>query len=136
MDKIARELLAVAQDILAEDAAPVFTVDSAEADMAKMRTHIKAPFVNMYKSTLGGDKHVSIMMAISLDKKEDWSNHIMENSRYFKMSFDNNGTLEMISGGTRKAKGFRKAKAKSIDDAIAKINKFIGELEKIKEAWY
>lgn len=136
MDKIARELLAVAQDILAEDAVPIFNVDSVEADMTKMRSHIKAPYVNMYKSTLGGPEHVSIMIAISLDNKEDWSNHILQNSRYFMMSFGNDGEMKEISGGTRKAKGFRKSKAKSIDDAIARINKYIGELEKVKEAWY
>lgn len=133
MKKIAQELLTVAKQVLAEG--PIFDAASADSAVTKIKEGIKAPSVGVKKSTLGGDANVSIMILVSLDKKEDWPNNILENSRYYRMSLLKDGTLEMFSGGTKKSK-FRKTKAKSVEDTIAKINKYNGELEKIEGSWY
>ena len=94
--------------------------------MAKeLEGKIKAPYVNVSISTLGGKGKYSMMLTFSIDAKEDWSNKILENSRYAKMSLDIDGTLEHFSGkGIGK---FRKAKAKSMDDVATKLNKFISD---------
>lgn len=106
----------------------VESFDPADADSAveKLKDGITAPFTNIYKSSLGGLEHTSIMITVSLDKKEDWQNGILQNSRYFMMHYDNSGELEMFSGGRGFSAKFRKTRVKSVEDAIAKINKYIG----------
>lgn len=100
----------------------------ADADLAveKLKAGITAPFTNIYKSSLGGLEHTAIMITVSLDSKEDWNHGILQNSRYFMMRYDTGGELEMFSGGGGFTGKFRKAKVKNVEDAIAKINKYIG----------
>lgn len=101
-----------------------YTPEEADAAVEKLQTGIKAPYVKVYKSTLGGADRVSILITVSLDPRETWSNGILENSRYFRMHYLMNGSLELFSGGWKMTK-FRKTKAKTPDDALAKINKYI-----------
>jgi hypothetical protein len=103
----------------------IFDVDSAKDAVAKMKLKIKAPYLGVQYSTSGGGKNV-IYIVISLDNMSTWTNGILENSRYFRMSIDNDGTMGIFSGShlLRQYK-FRKTKAKSVDDAIAKINKYV-----------
>jgi hypothetical protein len=42
------------------------------------------PYQRTYISTLGGESKASILVTIGLEKKEDWSNGIFENSRYVR----------------------------------------------------
>jgi len=101
--------------------------DPAEVDavMETFRNGIKAPFVRVYVSTLGGADRPTIMLTVSLDPKDRWNNDILENSRYFKMAYYPNGTMEAFTQSYKMMSKFRKTKAKSVDDAIAKINKYI-----------
>lgn len=106
----------------------IFDIDNVKEAIKKMNAHIKAPYVGVQYSDLGGPQHVGIYMLISLDKKGDWPNSIIENSRYFRMSLSNEGKLELFSGGFHpqlRPYKFRKATVKSVDDAIKKINDFI-----------
>lgn len=122
MKKIASELLSVAKDVLAEGTS-IFDSATVNEAIEKMKNGIKAPYVSVGARSLGGAANLGIYLSISLDDKKDWVNNIKENSRYYLMSFQKDGTLELFSGGLREVK-FRKTKAKSVDDAIAKINKF------------
>lgn len=79
------------------------------------------PFVNARISTLGGPENVSILFTISLDKKEDWPNNILENSKYGKYHLETDGSFSQISGkGMEK---LRKNRVKGIEDLITKINR-------------
>ena len=93
-----------------------------------VRKNIKAPFVSVKVSTLGGASRASVMINVSLDKKEKWSNGIFQNSRYFMMSLGRDGELEQFSLHYKLPKKFRKARAKSLGDAVVKINKYIGQI--------
>ena len=100
-------------------------VPDANASAKLMQSKIEAPYVGAQVSTLGGKERVTILLVVSLDKKEDWSNHILENSRYMRFHFYNTGVLEEFSG-SRFSKKFRKTTVKSVAEAIAKINQYIG----------
>ena len=100
-------------------------VPDANASAKLMQNKIEAPYVGAQVSTLGGKERVTILLVVSLDKKEDWSNHILENSRYMRFHFYNTGVLEEFSG-SRFSKKFRKTTVKSVAEAIAKINQYIG----------
>lgn len=103
--------------------------DKAVEAAKKLQNGLIAPFVSAKLSTLGGIQKASIMLAVSLDKPDTWNYGIFENSRYFRMSVEIDGTLENISGSSRTVK-FRKRKVKTLDEAIAKINAYIQELGK------
>lgn len=102
-----------------------FAPADADSAVEKLKSEINADFVNAYKSTLGGVEHTSILITVSLDPKESWANGILQNSRYFQMHYSTNGVLEMFSGGRGFSSKFRKTRVKSVEDAIAKINKYI-----------
>ena len=103
----------------------VFDAETANQWLAHIKSGVHAPVVSGYVSTLGGKERPSIMLALSLDPKEEWANHIFENSRYMKMSLHFDGTLEQISGHKIK---FRKTRVTSADDVVAKINKCISQV--------
>jgi hypothetical protein len=102
----------------------IFTPADVDAAVETLQSGIHAPVVKVWKSTLGGADRVSILILVSLDPRETWTNGILENSRYFRMDYLMNGSLELFSGGFRMLK-FRKARVKSPDDAVMKINKYI-----------
>jgi len=103
----------------------MFSPADADSVVEKLKSGIKAPFVNAYKSTLGGIEHTSILITVSLDPEESWTNGILQNSRYFQMHYSTNGVLEMFSRGRGLSGKFRKTKVKDVYDALVKINKFI-----------
>jgi hypothetical protein len=109
----------------------VFNVDSAEATCEKLRTGISAPFVNVYPSTLGGPEHVSIMMRVSLQPKEQWSYGIFHNSPFLMFMFENNGELTNDTNNYQIKKRMRKTNVKNVDDAINKINAHIASLGQV-----
>jgi hypothetical protein len=70
---------------------------------------------------LGGKDNVSIMLAVSIEAKENWKYGIFENSNYRRFSIDNDGTVEnFTTSGLDKV---RKFTAKSVDDLIERLNK-------------
>jgi len=94
-----------------------------------LESKIKAPYVSVQVSTLGGVARASAMIRVSLDKKASWANGIFENSRYFRISLDRNGTTEQFSASYQLPKKMRKAKAKSLADAVLRINKYINAVK-------
>ena len=119
MDKIARELVLIAREMMADTVFDVSTVDEWRDYIYRELSKI-APFVRVDKSTLGGPANVSILILVSLDEKKDWENDILENSIYFRMHLLNDGTLEHFSGYTHRI-NFRKSRVKSSADVVAKI---------------
>lgn len=110
----------------------LFDSSSADSVVKELKKGIKAPFVSVKKSELGGQERVSIIITISLDPKSDWANGIIQNSRLVRFYLENEGVLEMFNRshlfkGTKK---FRKSKVKSVSDVVNKINKYIDIIDK------
>jgi hypothetical protein len=99
-----------------------------EFDREHIGLNITAPFVSSYISTLGGTP--SLMLTVSLDKRSDWINNIMENSRYAHFMVSPDGTVEHFSGSLPK---FRKCHVADDDGLIAKINQWIAKVSTPKE---
>lgn len=93
----------------------------------KLKSEVKAPYVNGYLSTLGGPERASIMFTIALQPKEEWTNKILENSLYGKFSLGKDGQLEMHSGSYKLKKKFRKTVVKTPEMLVTKLNKWVEE---------
>lgn len=102
---------------------PIFLHKDAESLKEKIKEGLSAPWKQVQYSTLGGDERGSFLIAVSLDKKENWQNGYLENSRYARFHLSNTGELENFSGSGMGR--FRKSRVKDVDSAIAKINSFI-----------
>jgi len=113
------------KDYLKENA--LFTIDNIEDAKSKMQKNIKAPYVMVSHSTLGGDERISILLKISLDDQKTWANGIFQNSKFFQIRYDSTDSkLELFTKHFSITQKFRKTKTKSVEDAISKINKYIG----------
>ena len=97
-------------------------VVSAFYDESFVGLNLNAAYVSSRISRLGGAP--TIMLLVSLDKRSEWPNGIVENSRYARLSIDANGVIENFSGSLPK---FRKCKAKDADQAVSKINAWLGK---------
>jgi hypothetical protein len=106
----------------------VFDVNTAPVEVEKLQKGIKAPYVFVQKSALGGAENVSILITVSLDAKENWHNQILQNSRYFMIHFSNKGVMDQFSGNVSGKDRFRKTRVKSVDEALTKINAYIDRL--------
>jgi hypothetical protein len=106
----------------------VFDVAGADQLVNKLKSGIKAPYVSAYKSTLGGADRVSVMLTISLDKKDDWENGILQNSNYGNFSIDNDGVIEHFSGSMKPY--MRKTRFKNPDEVVQKINQYLGTVKR------
>jgi hypothetical protein len=129
---IASELVKLAKELVAE--VSLFDETNVDEIAAKVKSELgkAAPFVNVRKSTLGGPAHLTLMLTISIDPREKWSNGILENSRYCHMSIERGGEIEYFSGhGMGK---FRKSRVADIDAAIRKISDFIRKAGEQKTA--
>lgn len=100
-----------------------FNVDTAKDWVEALKKGIKAPFIGISISTLGGDSNVAILFKLSLDDKKDWKNGILENSRWAMVHIQNDGTITSEYGPV--AKGFRKTNVKDAKEAVNKINKHL-----------
>jgi hypothetical protein len=114
-----------------ENASKLFTIDTILDNVQLVNNSLIAPYVNTTYSTLGGVTNISMMITISLDSKENWSNGILQNSRYAKFHLSNNGRLEMFAGNTPKK--MRRSIVSSMEEAIKKINKYILSPEKYED---
>jgi hypothetical protein len=94
--------------------------------IALFQNSINAPVVQTSISTLGGKDRASIMLTASLDPKKSWYNGIFQNSRYFMIMINRNGTMELFNKYYKLGK-MRKTKVTSLKSAIDKINKYIAE---------
>ena len=110
----------------------VFDINNAEQMVKVLTAGLKkvAPDLkpgNISYSTLGGDERVSIVGKFSLDRKKDWSNGILENSRWITFYLDNDGSLEVNVMGypfeMRKQVKMRKSRNKDIKQVLARMLK-------------
>ncbi len=111
---------------------PIFNADtlSRRSSVARyLNTKIKAPAVHSQVSILGGVNRASAIVHVSLDPKSKWANGIFQNSRYFILSIDRDGIMEMFSKSYRLKDKIRKSKVASLPIAVAKINKYIAEVK-------
>ncbi len=91
-----------------------------------IQKNIKAPVVKASVSSLGPLD--TVMIDISLDKKEDWINNIFQNSRYLQVRFDSDpskSNLEVFGKSHKIDAKFRKQKARSKEEAVKKLNNYI-----------
>jgi hypothetical protein len=114
-EKVAR----IASRILAE-VGSVFGFENVEEKIAELKGELEkvCPVVVVRKSSLTS-RDLTIMILCSLDPKEKWSNGILENSTYFRMSFNSSGEIEVFGGyGVNK---FRRVTVKDFATGKKKI---------------
>lgn len=118
------------KDLLAE----VIILDEPGAQVLaqRMNKEINAPYVNASVSSLGGKERPSVMLQISLDPKNTWTGGIYHNSRGAMFDIDYMGTIDQhylsLHPESRPWSKFRKAKYKTHDEAIKKINTWIAKV--------
>lgn len=103
----------------------LFSIENINDVVDNLKNGIKAPYVNVAYSTLGGKDRVTILLIISLDKRETWKNGIIENTNYTRLSLNRNGEVHSFSGFK-----VRKFRAKSIPEVITKINQALDKTRK------
>jgi hypothetical protein len=110
---------------------PVIDKDEAESWRKTLESQIKASFVKVSASDLGGE---DVMIRLSLDKEKDWNHGIFQNSRYAQIRISRLGRMEMFSLGLDLTKKYgngpgnmRKTVVKSSKEAVTKINKWIAK---------
>jgi len=109
----------------------MYTKEDLEKVHKEIETKINAPFVKVFRSSIGDGTH--IIFKISLDEKKDWPNNIFENSRHFQFSLEpylTKSNLELYSKDYKVKEKFRKAKAKSVEDAIKRVNAYLDKVRK------
>jgi len=82
---------------------------------------INAEYKAITISTIGGVENVSIILHLSIDKKETWQNGIFHNSRYYILHIDKNGIIENFSC-SHMVKKLRKKTVKTLQEALDYIN--------------
>jgi len=95
-----------------------------DLNLEELKKEIKADYVSIKFSLLGGIARPSLIIWLSLDKKETWTNDIFQNSRYYIFNIDYTGRIEIFSKG-HNTKKIRAKNIKSISEAIDYINKKI-----------
>jgi hypothetical protein len=95
------------------------------------------PYLSVSKGPMGGND--SIFLAVGLNPKSEWKNGIFENSQYFRMAVYHSGEMEVFTQslykkgqrncyeGRLKTK-FRKCNAKSVEEVVKRIKKFIDKV--------
>jgi hypothetical protein len=112
------------KDLLLEDA--VMDFDAADALASKIKKEIDAPYVNAKISTLGGRSRPSVMVSISLDPRDEWENKIFQNSRWMMFAINYDGVINQHARD-RAVPNFRKARFKTPDEVIKKINRYLAQ---------
>lgn len=124
--EVAHELLKVANLITAKKPEGLlFTEDEVDEVSREIERGLNAPFVHVQKATLG---HTAVMILVSLDPKSEWPHNILENSRYFRMSLENDGELNQFTKSHKIPKKFRKCYVQSASEAVKKINQYIKQM--------
>ncbi len=86
------------------------------------------PYVKAYVSSLGGEERSSVMVTVSLDPRDTWTNGILENSRYAKFAFHPGRTpdevrFEHFSGhGIPKIRAFKTAGAPALHKKLQTVH--------------
>ena len=87
-----------------------------------------APYFTGYISTLGGVERASALLCFSLDSKDDWSNGILENSRYMRFHIDTGGEIEQFTKSHKIPVKFRRCTVKDTAAAVAKIKQYFAKI--------
>jgi len=96
---------------------------------------VKAPFVGTWVSALGGDMRVAVVLTVSLDPRDEWTNRILENSRYARFRIDNDGVISnFLGGGYGFIKRFRKSVVKDAADAVRILNRWVKANQRVATA--
>lgn len=111
--------------------ATLFDINTVDEVINKLQSELQIPFVQAYKSTLGGADRVTIMIKVSLDAKDTWAGGYFENSRRLNFSVERDGTVEQFSKSFKIPTKFRKTKVKSIEDLITKLNTYFASVRNI-----
>lgn len=98
-------------------------LDLSDESIKKIQNDVKAPYVDVGKPPL--DDGTSIYVHVSLDKKKDWAHGYFINSRHSTFFIYKDGIVEQTDKSYQIKDKFRKSKARSIDEAINKINKYV-----------
>ena len=109
------------------EAKEAFTEQDMKKLLQDLKSKLRAPYVEGHVSTLGGKDRASTMLTISKTRKNDWPNHILENSNYGKFHIGNNGVIEMISGSMKP--WMRKTRFKDLNGAISKLNNYLSTVK-------
>jgi hypothetical protein len=104
----------------------LFDITTVDGFGESLTQGIHAPFKKVRTSDLGGPDKVCLMLVVSLDAKDDWHYGILQNSRYFQMMIQNDGSMDVFVGVSRDVK-FRKCKTTSLEDCTRRINKYISD---------
>ena len=104
----------------------LFDITTVDGFGESLTQGIHAPYKKVRTSDLGGPDKVCLMLVVSLDAKADWINGILQNSRYFQMMIQNDGSMDVFVGVSRDVK-FRKCKTTSLEDCTRRINKYISD---------
>lgn len=107
----------------------VFSFETIQDAVSKLNSKINAPVAKASYSTLGGERDSSILLALSIDPKESWGNGIYENSRYMRFHIQQDGVIEQFRISHKIPLKFRKVRAKSMDDVVAKINAYLSKVQ-------
>ena len=102
----------------------IYDDNSAQATADRLNREIKAPHVRASVSQLGGPGRHTVMLTVSKDPKEAWSNGIMENSNYGHFSIDRSGKVEHFAGNMPK---IRQKNVKDVDSLITHLNSKINQ---------
>ena len=94
--------------------------DKLETELQK-----RFPFFRTNISTLGGINRASIMITLSLEPREEWTNGIKENSRHFNISIHNNSISYEVEN-TIAVRGLKMRSFTTMDSekVVSKLNKF------------
>jgi phage FluMu protein Com len=102
----------------------VLDVKDVDKWVKEIKKGIKAGWVSVGKSALGGDKNVAIMIKLTLEPEKEWPNKILQNARFGMLRIATDGTMEMFASH-RNLKNMRRTKVKSAKDVVNKINTWI-----------
>ena len=119
--------------------ASVLDVKDVGKWIPEIKKGIKAGWVSVASSTLGGDENVAILIKLTLESEKDWPNNILQNARFGMIRIATDGTMEMFASD-RRVKNMRKTKIKSSRDVVSKINTWVKtvseEVEINEEVFY
>ena len=106
--------------------------DSKEQLKSALQSALQVPFLNVKHTSLGAQS--SYAMFISLEDKSEWPNTIYNNSTYFTfMWYTPDSSLQLLSSGLpfelRKSNKFRKTRARSVEEVVQKIAKYIDSVK-------
>jgi hypothetical protein len=100
---------------------------SSVNEFVKKMNSIYAPYVNGTYITLGSRNNPVVFVSVSLDKRPNWKNGMLEKSHYAKFRIESNGRIEKVSGNLP---NFKKTIVSTSDEAVDKINSYLVSPEK------